>query len=58
MKKMINMNRIYLRIYNTEKGFEFTKFFETLKEKENYKRRIKFIKTLFIIEDSSDIIFS
>ena len=51
------MNKIYLRIYNTDKGFEYTKFFETLKEKDKYKNKIRFIKCLFIIEDSSDIIY-
>lgn len=47
--------KIWLVIRNTEKNFTFTKYFETEFEKDKYKRKIKFVPSLFVIEDSSDI---
>lgn len=50
--------KIFLVIYNREKKFQFTKYFETEFEKDKYKRRIKYVPALFIIEDSTDIYFT
>lgn len=49
------MNKIFLVIRNIDKGFTFTKYFDTLYEKDKYKRKVKHIKYLIIIEDSIDI---
>ena len=46
---------IWLTIKNVEKGFTFVKYFETEFEKDKYKRKIKYIPFLWIIEDSSDM---
>ena len=49
------MNKIFLVIYNKEKKFYYTKYFESIKEKEKYLSRIKYVKDLILIEDSEDI---
>lgn len=46
---------IWLVIRNIEKGFTFTKYFETEFEKDKYKRKIKYIKAWRLVEDSTDI---
>lgn len=46
---------IWLVLKNTDKNFTFTKYFDTEFEKDKYKRRLKFIKYLRIVEDSTDI---
>lgn len=53
---MVN-TKLYLILYNTEKKFQFTKYFETEFEMDKYKRKIKYIKNLLLIEDSRDIFF-
>lgn len=50
--------KIWLTIKNMEKGFIFTKYFETEFEKDKYKRKIKFIPYWRLIEDSTDINWS
>lgn len=47
--------KIWLVIKNTKKHFQFTKYFETEFEKDKYKRKVKHIPDLIIIEDSTDI---
>ena len=49
--------KIWLVLYNTEKKYTFTKYFETEFMKDKYKRRLKYIKNLILIEDSTDIYF-
>lgn len=49
---------IWLFIKNTEKGFTFTKYFETEWEKDKYKRKLKYIPTLRLVEDSTDIYYN
>lgn len=46
---------IWLTIKNTEKNFTFVKYFETEYEKDKYKRKVKYIPNLRLIEDSTDI---
>lgn len=58
MKKESKKTNIWLFIKNTEKGFTFTKYFETEWEKDKYKRRLKYIPTLRLIEDSTDIYYN
>ena len=48
---------IWLTIKNIEKGFTFTKYFDTEWEKDKFKRKIKFIKSWRLVEDSSDIYY-
>lgn len=50
--------KIWLTIKNLDKGFTFTKYFETEFEKDKYKRRIKHIKNWRLVEDSTDINFN
>ena len=51
------MNKIYLLIYSKPRKQQFFKYFESIREKEKYKRKIKYVKDLFIVEDSCDILF-
>ena len=46
---------IWLTIKNIEKGFTFTKYFDTEFEKDKYKRKVKFIPCWRLVEDSTDI---
>lgn len=52
---MKQKSNIWLTIKNIEKGFTFTKYFDTEFEKDKYKRKIKFIRNWLLIEDSTDI---
>ena len=47
--------KIWLVIKNIKKKFQYVKYFETEWEKDKYKRKIKHIPDLLIIEDSTDI---
>ena len=52
------MNKIYLLIQNfkdKEHIFSYFKYFETEFEKDKYKRQVKYIPYLRVIEDSSDM---
>ena len=49
------MNKIYLVLFNIETKKTFNKYFETEFEKDKFKRKLKYSKRLFVIEDSSDI---
>ena len=51
------MNKIYLIIYNKETKIYFTKYFNKVEEKEKYKRKIKYVNNLLLIEDSEDIVY-
>ena len=51
-------SKIYLVIYNRETNKQFVKYFETEFEKDKFKRKLHFSKRLFIIEDSTDILFT
>lgn len=57
-KKIWKMEKIWLVIRNTKKGFTFTKYFETEFEKDKFKRKIKYVKDWLLIEDSTDINFN
>ena len=46
---------IWLTIKNIEKGFTFTKYFDTEFEKDKYKIKVKFIPCWRLVEDSTDI---
>ena len=49
------MKKIFITLYNKEKKFYFSKYFESIKEKDRYLQRIKYVKDLILIEDSEDI---
>jgi hypothetical protein len=55
MKKEVKKTDIWLVIKNKDKGFTFTKYFDTEFEKDKYKRKLKHISYLRLIEDSTDI---
>lgn len=46
---------IYLYIMNTKTKYSYFKYFDTEYEKDKYKRRLKHIPYLQLIEDSSDM---
>lgn len=46
---------IYLYIRHIEKHFSFFKYFNTEFEKDKFKRKLKYIPYLELIEDSSDM---
>lgn len=46
---------IWLTLRNNDKGYTFVKYFYTEFEKDRFKRRLKFIPYLTLIEDSTDI---
>lgn len=48
-------NKIWLLIMDTEKKYQFFKYFETECEKDKYKHKIKWIPNLMIVEDSTDM---
>lgn len=58
MKELKRKTNIWLYIKNTEKNFFFTKYFETEYKKDLYKRRLKHIPNLRLVEDSSDIYYN
>lgn len=49
------MTKIYLLIYNKETHYQYFKYFDTIKEKDKYKRKIKYVDNLLLIEDSEDL---
>lgn len=53
---MVNM-KLYLVLYDKDKKFEFSKYFETEFEMDKFKRKLPYIKNLLLIEDSRDIYF-
>ena len=55
MKEKKKKTGIWLTIKNIDKGFTFTKYFDTEWEKDKYKRKVKFVPCWRLIEDSTDI---
>lgn len=51
------MYKIYLLIYSKPRKQQFFKYFDSIREKEKYKRKIKYVKDLMIIEDSCDLLY-
>lgn len=51
------MTKIYLLLYNKDTHKQFFKYFDSIKEKDNFKYKLKYSKKLLIIEDSEDIIY-
>ena len=52
------MNKIFLVLYSRKSKSRFFKYFETEYEKDKFKRKIRYSKDIFIIEDSTDIYFT
>ena len=46
---------VYLLLMNRETKRTWYKYFETEFEKDKYKRKVRHIKNMIIIEDSSDM---
>ena len=55
MKEKQKKTNIWLTIKNLNKGYTFTKYFDTEWEKDKYKRKVKHIPDWRLIEDSTDI---
>ena len=55
MKKEKKRTNIWLTIKNLNKGFTFTKYFDTEFEKDKFKRKLRYIPDVRLVEDSSDI---
>lgn len=49
------MDKIWVVVYNKDKNFSYVKYFNTEFEKDKYKRKIKYVPSLILIEDSTDI---
>lgn len=49
------MSKIYLLLYSKETHKQFFKYFDTIKEKDNFKNKVKYSDKVFIIEDSEDL---
>lgn len=52
--------KIWLTFMNTETKRSFTRYFDTLREKEKYLRKMKYFllhDKLILIEDSTDIVY-
>lgn len=52
------MDKLYLLIRNSDTKRSWFKYFETEKEMDKYLRKIKYLKNLFVIEDSRDIVYN
>lgn len=50
------MNNLYLYLLDITTNKKFFKYFETEFEMDKFKRKLKFSKKLFIIEDSREMI--
>lgn len=50
-------SKIWLTLYNKERKFTWTKYFNNEEEKRKFKNRIRFVDNVMIIEDSSDIVY-
>ena len=51
------MSKLFLVLYDKDKKFTFTKYFEVEVEMDRFKRKLPYIKNLLLIEDSRDIYF-
>ena len=48
---------LYLVLYDKEIKMFFTKYFHTEHDMDKFKNKLRFSKSLFVIEDSRDIYF-
>lgn len=51
-------SKIYLVLYNRETKKQFIRYFTTEFEKDKFKRKLKFSKIIFVVEDSTDTVFT
>lgn len=51
------MNKLYLIVYNRDLKRSYYKYFDKEKEMNDYIRKIKYVKSLLLIEDSRDIVY-
>ncbi len=56
MKRM--KSKYWLVVYNKSIERVYTKYFENNKEKSKYLDKIKWLDSIIVIEDSSDIIYT
>lgn len=55
---VMKKSNFWLVIYNKSIERVYTKYFESNKEKSKYLDKIKYLDSIIIIEDSSDIIYT
>ena len=48
---------LYLVLMNRETKKQFTKYFDCEFEMDKFKRKLKYLKKIYVIEDSRDIYF-
>ena len=58
MVKNMKKTKIFLVLYNRETKRQFTKYFDTEFEKDKFKRKLKFSTKVFVVEDSTDTVFT
>lgn len=51
-------DKIYLVLYNKDTKKQFIRYFSTEFEKDKFKRKLKFSKRIFVVEDSTDTLFT
>ena len=50
-------NKLYLLLQNIETKRQFFKYFETEYEMDKFKRKLKYLNKIMLIEDSREVIF-
>lgn len=55
---MTMKSKFWLVVYNKSIERVYTKYFESNKEKNKYLEKIKWLDSIIVIEDSSDIIYT
>lgn len=50
--------KLYLLLMNLETKSQFFKYFENENDMDKFKRKLKYSKKLFIIEDSREMIYN
>lgn len=52
------MNKLWLVLRNSDTKRTWTKYFDKESDMNNFIRKIKYVKSMFIIEDSRDIVYN
>lgn len=56
--EVIIMNKLWLVVHDTEEKKTWWKYFEKESDMDKFINKIKYIKNLFIVEDSRDIVYN
>ena len=52
------MNKLWLVLRNSDTKRTWTKYFDKESDMNNFIRKMKYVKSMFIIEDSRDIVYN